>query len=96
MTTEQFRELWKATPFRPFAIHLADGRALTVRHPEMAAPSRGGRTIVVHNEEQVFEVVDLLLVVSLRLLRNGGADAGQGGGGGDGGESGEYAIQEPR
>ena len=96
MTTEQFRELWKAIPFRPFAIHLADGRALAVRHPEMTAPSRGGRTVVVYNEEQVFEVVDLLLVVSLRPLRNGGGAGAQGGGGDDGGESGEYAIQEPR
>ena len=48
MTIEQMRDAYTAQPFRPFTIHLADGREIPVDHPEfiMAAPS--GRTIVVY------------------------------------------------
>ena len=44
MTIEQMRAAYDAKPFRPFVIHLADGRAVPVNHREfiMAAPS--GRT----------------------------------------------------
>ena len=33
----------RAAPFQPFDIHLADGRAIAVRHPEMVAVTEGGR-----------------------------------------------------
>ena len=54
-------------PFRPFVIHLADGRAIPVRHREfiMAAPS--GRTMIVYQPDDSWNVIDLLLVTDLEF-----------------------------
>ncbi len=67
MTIEQMRAAYDAQPFRPFIIHLADGRALPVNHREfiMAAPS--GRTIIVYQPDDTHNVIDLLLVTDLEL-----------------------------
>jgi hypothetical protein len=67
MTIDQVRKLHQARPFQPFRVHLADGRALDVTHPELLAISELGRTVVVA-VERVFEIVDLLLVTSLEML----------------------------
>ena len=67
MTIEQLREMHLARPFQPFDIHLADGRTLTVDHPEFLSQSRTGRTIYVTSSDDRLEIVDLLLVVSLKL-----------------------------
>ena len=65
MTIEQLRQMHQARPFQPFEIHLADGRALPVDHPENLAYSGSGRTIGVALPDETIEIVDLLLVVSL-------------------------------
>ena len=67
MTIEQVRRLYEAQPFQPFVIHLADGREVPVLHREfiMAAPS--GRTIVVCQPDDTFNIVDLLLVTDLEI-----------------------------
>jgi hypothetical protein len=69
MTIEQLRELHQARPFQPFDIHLADGRTLTVRHPEFLSHTPAGRTIAVSDTDETIEIVDLLLVVSLKPRR---------------------------
>jgi hypothetical protein len=73
MTIEKVKELYDATPFRPFTIHLADGRAIPVHHRDfiMAAPS--GRTLIVMQPDDSMNIIDLLLVtdVELKLGRNG-------------------------
>lgn len=61
----------KTEPFHPFEIHLADGRSLSVPHPEYLWINPPGRTIVVALKDGTFEIVDLLLVTSLRLHANG-------------------------
>lgn len=71
MTNEELRRLHMAQPFRPFDIHLADGRTLTVDHPEFLAQTPTGRTIAVADAAGVLEIVDLLLVVSLKPRPNG-------------------------
>lgn len=71
MTVEQLRQMHRAQPFRPFHLHLADGRTLKVEHPEALLQSSSGRTIVVARPDDVIEVIDLLLVVSLELKGNG-------------------------
>ena len=68
MTIEQFIRFQATRPFRPYAIHVADGRVLNVAHPEIASLTPSGRTISVLNDDQLIEVVDLLLVTSLRPL----------------------------
>lgn len=71
MTIDQVRKLHRAAPFKPFDVHLADGRAFSVEHPELLAIIPPGRTIVVGLADGTAEVVDLLLVTSLKLRANG-------------------------
>jgi len=68
MTTEHMRRLLDARPFEPFVVHLADQRQFRVVHPEAAVFWRSGRTIVVMNDDRLPEIIDMLLVTSLRLL----------------------------
>ncbi len=67
MTIDQMRTAYDQQPFRPFVIHLADGRAIPVRHREfiMAAPS--GRTMIVYQPDDSWNVIDLLLVTDLEF-----------------------------
>ena len=67
MTIEQLRLFHRARPFQPFTIHLADGRSMYVVHNEFLAQSPSGRTVAVSQPDGTFEVVDLLLVTSLRV-----------------------------
>ena len=71
MTIEQLRKLHQARPFQPFDIHLTDGRAIPVEHPEFLSQSLTGRTIGVGVEDGTIEVIDLPLVVSLKRRANG-------------------------
>ena len=67
MTIEQLRAVHQAIPFRPFTIHLADGRQIRVPHREFLSHSPSGRTIIVHHEDDTFSIVDLLLVTELEV-----------------------------
>ena len=68
MTIDQLREVHKARPFQPFTLHLADGRPIRVPHPEFLAYfSPRARTVSVAISEHAFEIIDLLLVVSIEL-----------------------------
>ena len=68
MTNEQLKIAHEARPFRPFRLHLADGRAFAVDHPEFLAQTPAGRTVIVTMPDERFEVIDLLLVTSLEVL----------------------------
>ena len=68
MTADHLTQMMRAQPFRPFRIHLADGRSLDVSHPDFVARSPGGRTAIVYKADETFEVIDLLLVASLEVL----------------------------
>jgi len=67
MTVEQMRTALQARPFRPFIIHLADGRQIPVRHNEFAIMSPSGRTIIVYQPDDSSNIIDLLLVTDLEL-----------------------------
>jgi hypothetical protein len=67
MTIDKIRELYDARPFRPFTMHLADGRAIVVEHPEFVARAPSGRTIVVYQPNDSLNIVDLLLVTDLEV-----------------------------
>jgi hypothetical protein len=71
MTVDQLRKMHRAQPFQPFDIHLADGRSLAVEHRELLAIAPPGRTIGVALADGTIEVVDLLLVTSLKPRSNG-------------------------
>lgn len=67
MTIEQMRSAHNAQPFQPFTIHLADGRAVPVRHREFMNFSPSGRTIVVYQPDDTMNIIDLLLVTDLEM-----------------------------
>ena len=67
MTIEQVRRLYDAQPFRPFIIHLAGGRQVTVPHREFMMSAPSGRTVVVCLPDDTFEIIDLLLVTDLEV-----------------------------
>jgi hypothetical protein len=67
MTVEQLKQVWKADPFRPFTIHLADGRNVSVQHRDFVAQSPSGRTIIVYQPDDSFNIIDLLLVTDLEV-----------------------------
>ena len=68
MTTDPLRRLLSASPFEAFAIHLADGREFRVSHPDAAMLEDRGRTVVVLNEQGALEILDMLLIASLRPI----------------------------
>jgi hypothetical protein len=67
MTIEQVQRLWKAQPFRPFTMYLADGRSIAVEHYEFFARSPSGRTVSVYAKNDSCEIIDLLLVTSVKV-----------------------------
>ncbi|MFN0017817.1 MAG: hypothetical protein ACKVP0_06125 [Pirellulaceae bacterium] len=66
MTIDQIRKMHQGRPFQPFDIFLADGRSLPVEHPEFLSTTPTARTISVGLSDGTHEVVDLLLVTSLK------------------------------
>ena len=77
MTIEQLRKMHQARPFKAFDISLAEGRSLPVEHPELLALNLPGRTISVGLSDGTFEIVDLLLVTSLKQRANGAPARGR-------------------
>ena len=67
MTIEKIRDLCHAQPFRPFSVHLPDGRLVTVEHPDFAALSPTGRLMVVLHEDDSESIVDMLLVSDITI-----------------------------
>jgi hypothetical protein len=67
MTTEQFRAMLHQQPFRPFRIRMADGRAFDVAHRDFVAMSPTGRTVIVYQDGEDFNVLDLLLMTELQV-----------------------------
>ena len=67
-TSDKLRAALRAQPFRPFTLHMGDGRALRVRHPDFVwIPPEGRRTVIVSTGGEGFEIVDLMLVTSIEV-----------------------------
>ena len=71
MTIEQIRNFYDAQPFKPFVIHLADGREIPVRSREFMISAPSGRTIIVYQPDDSWNVIDLLLVTDLAVQAGG-------------------------
>ena len=70
MTREQIRKVHRAQPFKPFTLCAADGKEYTVKHPEFMAISPSGRTIVVSDTDDSFDIIDLLMITSIHVGNN--------------------------
>lgn len=62
MNADELRRLLKASAFRPFTVHLQD-QAFRISHPEFAAQSPLGDTLVIfHENDGAFEILDVALI----------------------------------
>jgi hypothetical protein len=67
MTIQQLRAAYKATPFRPFRIHVADGRTFPIPHPDILSMFPSGRTVIVYQDDDNFSVLDRLVMTELDM-----------------------------
>lgn len=68
MKIEDLRTLHQARPFRPFAIHTADGRTFPIPDSEFLAYDPDGSTIVALRTNDTFSILNLGLVTELEIL----------------------------
>lgn len=61
----RLRELWNARPFVPFLIRLADGRTLSVPHPDFFYVSPTGGRMFVADTDDNYEYLNPLVIVSV-------------------------------
>ena len=67
MRAEDLQEAIHAQPFRPFAIVGADGKHISVRHPEWI--THRGRTAAVIDQDERLHIIDVMLVQRLEVGR---------------------------
>ncbi len=67
MTSEQLKATLRQQPFRPFTIHMVDGRSFTVSHPEWVMVSPTGRTAILVEPDDSYSIVDLMLMNELEI-----------------------------
>lgn len=72
MTIQQLKAVYDAEPFRPFVIHLDDGRTTPVESRDFIMASPSGRRIVVwHAPKSAFQIIDLPQVAGVEVKRAG-------------------------
>jgi hypothetical protein len=67
MKIEKIREVLHAQPFRPFAVHLADGGRLRVEHEDFVALDPSGREMIVYLPNSSHQIVTLAMVTRLEV-----------------------------
>jgi hypothetical protein len=67
MTVEQLKNAIHSQPFRPFTLHMGDGRSFRVDHPDFISRSPSGRTVVVHGPDDSMSILDLLLMTEIEI-----------------------------
>jgi hypothetical protein len=73
MDLNSIRNALHEEPFKPFELCLADGRRVSVKHPEFVAMNR--RIVIVTDEDSNTKILEPLLIVSLEPVagkRKGG------------------------
>jgi hypothetical protein len=64
---KELRPLLHGAAFRPFTVY-AEGKAFTIRHPEFAALTPPGRTLIVlHKDDNAFDLVDVELIERIKV-----------------------------
>jgi len=67
MSVEQIKAASQAEPFKPFILHLADGREVPVPHREFLYLFPSGRTVLVAQPDESFNIIDSLLVTDMEF-----------------------------
>ena len=73
MTAEELRPLLRGSATRPITVH-ADGKAYPISHPEFALLTSGGATLIVlHREDNGFDLLDMPLIARVEVHGDGKA-----------------------
>lgn len=67
MDLNSIRDALRRQPFQPFAMCLADGRRVEVRHPECVAMNK--RVVLMIDDDSFTTTFEPLLIVSLEELK---------------------------
>jgi hypothetical protein len=68
MTSQELRAALQTLPFRPFTIHMADGRSFEVRHPDFLLIGPNGRTAFVFSPSGTeFGILDVMLITEIEF-----------------------------
>jgi hypothetical protein len=70
MKISELQKFYDAEPFRPFLIHMADGRKIPVKHREFMALSPSGQTAYVYQLNDDSDIIDVALVTALELRKS--------------------------
>ncbi len=54
---EQLEDVLHAQPFRPFTIHMGDGRSFLVKHQDFVSRSPSGRSLIVYGDDDRFSIL---------------------------------------
>lgn len=57
MIADEIRDLQRANPWEPYTIHLSDGKALHVKHPDYCFLTPGNETLYVYSTETAREII---------------------------------------
>ena len=69
MKVSELRRAHQARPFRPFRVHLADGREIRVTHPENLMVSSDGRCAAIYVPGEGTEILDMPLMTAIDFRR---------------------------
>ena len=67
MTADALRQLLRGSAFRPFTVY-SEGQAFFIPHPEFAALTGPGQTLIVlHREDNAFDLLDVSLIARVEV-----------------------------
>ncbi len=69
MNVDVLRRVHRARPFRPFRLHLVDGREVSVTHPENLIVTSDGRSVAVYVPREGTEIIDVPLLTAVDFRR---------------------------
>jgi hypothetical protein len=69
VTVDDLKLFLETQPFEPFAIYMSDGRVFVVKHRDFISRSPSGRTIIVHEENDSFSILDTPLISRMERLQ---------------------------
>jgi hypothetical protein len=64
---QRIRDLLHASPFRPFTIHMADGKTYTVDHPDFVLAATDVPNIHIETPDGTLHTLSALLVTNVEV-----------------------------
>jgi hypothetical protein len=65
MTAAELRRHINARPFRPFTIHVADGRAIPVAHHDFILVSPSGQLVDVFQPDDSHDILTMVFITGI-------------------------------